>query len=178
MQILGISGSLRAGSANTALLLALVRLVPAPAIMTVARPLDRLPHFNPDLDGAVAPLAVQEWRAELAAADALFFCSPEYARGIPGVLKNALDWDVSSGAAAAKPVGILNASPNYLGAENAHAALTQVLTAMSLRVIAPACVRIAGVYGKLDAHGNVVDPVTRQQLQDAAQALVHAVAPR
>ena len=93
MRILAISGSLRNGSSNTNLLLAAAQLVPAGVEMTLYTGLGDLPPFNPDVESAGTPIAaVDDFRAQFAAADAVAICSPEYAHGVPGVLKNALDW--------------------------------------------------------------------------------------
>ena len=95
--LLGLSGSLRARSSNTEALRAAAMLAPEWATVTLFSGLAGLPHFNPDLDveGAVLPVPVREFRAQVDAADALLICSPEYAHGVPGSLKNALDWLVS-----------------------------------------------------------------------------------
>src|SRR5215510_1063207 len=113
MQILAISGSLRADSSNAALLRAAAACAPdGMEFRFYDRQLGGLPHFNPDLDGegAVAPPAVAELRALLGAADGVLICTPEYAHGIPGALKNALDWIVSSGELERKPVALIVAS--------------------------------------------------------------------
>jgi NAD(P)H-dependent FMN reductase len=109
----------------------------APDGMTVALydGIDRLPFFNPDLDGDEVPAAVESFRAELRAAHGLLICSPEYAHGVPGVLKNALDWLVGStqGEIVDKPVALINASPI---ATHAQASLVETLRMMSARVVA------------------------------------------
>ena len=94
-KILAISGSLRAGSSNTALLRAAQALAPAGATVELYAGLAELPHFNPDLEGH-EPDSVHALRASLRAADAVLFSSPEYAHGVPGSLKNMLDWVVGS----------------------------------------------------------------------------------
>src|SRR5262245_21657419 len=97
MKILAISGSLRAHSSNAAILRAMAALAPPDVDIELYEELGRLPHFNPDLDqeGAVAPRPVADFRRRLAAADGVVICSPEYAHGTPGSLKNGLDWLVS-----------------------------------------------------------------------------------
>ena len=69
------------------------------------------PHYSPELDTPDVPEAVQDWRRRLASADGVAICTPEYAFGMPGSLKNALDWVVSSGELLRKPVAALSASP-------------------------------------------------------------------
>lgn len=175
MRILGVSGSLRTGSSNTALLRAVAALASEGMEILIAPPLDGLPHFNPDLDGENPPSPVRAWRALLESADGVFICSPEYAHGIPGVLKNALDWDVSSGKLVHKPVALINASPNHLGAAKAQASLAQTLTAMSAKVIKQAAVSVPAVYKKLDAEGRLTDPETARALRASVAALALAI---
>ena len=98
MRILAISGSLRSRSTNTELLVALASLAPADVVVELYDGLDRLPHFNPDLE-ATEPEAVMDLKRRLASADGLVISSPDYARGVPGSLKNALDWLVLLGVA-------------------------------------------------------------------------------
>ena len=97
--------------------------------------IDRLPFFNPDLDGDEVPPTVESFRAELRTAHGLLICSPEYAHGVPGVMKNALDWLVGStqGEIVDKPVALINASPI---ATHAQASLIETLRMMSARVVA------------------------------------------
>ncbi|HEX6088325.1 MAG TPA: NADPH-dependent FMN reductase [Thermoanaerobaculia bacterium] len=134
VKIVGISGSLRARSSNAALLRAAARIVP----VTIYEGLATLPPFNPDLDeeGATPPPAVAELRRLLFEADAVLISSPEYAHGVPGVLKNMLDWLVSAGALEGKRVALLNASP--AGGTYAQASLLETLRTMNWNVVAEA----------------------------------------
>ena len=134
-RLLAISGSLRAGSSNTALLLAAARIAREQIVLYEG--LADLPHFNPDLDceGSEPPAAVA-LRAQIARCDGLIICSPEYAHGVPGALKNALDWLVSFPEFAGKPVLLWNASA--AGGEHAQAALVEILRTMSARVLVEA----------------------------------------
>ena len=130
MRILAISGSLRARSSNTELLRAAALVAPAGWTFDLYDGLGALPHFNPDLDteGSTPPEPVRDLRARIAAADALLICSPEYAHGVPGSLKNALDWMVSDAAMIGKPIGLLNASAR---STFAHPQLAETLRTMS-----------------------------------------------
>src|SRR5690349_8235590 len=96
MKILAISGSLRTGSSNTAVLRAAARLVPVGVEIVLYDGIARLPFFNPDLDGDEVPAPVAEMRTLIGSVDGLLISSPEYARGVAGVTKNALDWLVGS----------------------------------------------------------------------------------
>ena len=138
IRILGISGSLRSVSKNTTLLRAATHLTPQDTQIVLYEGIGDLPHFNPDLE-ATEPPAFMDLRAQLQASDAVLICTPEYAHGVPGVLKNALDWLVGSGEFSGKPVGLLNAS---LQSHHAQESLAETLRTMDARVITDACVRI------------------------------------
>src|SRR5437764_5202127 len=135
MQILAICGSLRSGSANEALLEAASRMAGPELQIVLYQGLAELPHFNPDLDheGATPPPAVASLRAQVSKAAGVIVSTPEYAHGLPGSLKNALDWLVSDGALVDKPVAILSASP--IGGQFAQASLVEILTTMNWRVL-------------------------------------------
>ncbi len=154
MNVLAIPGSLRATSSNAALLRAAARVAPPGTAITLYDGLGELPHFSPDLDVDPIPPAVAALRAQIGTADALAISSPEYAHGMPGSLKNALDWLVSALEPIAKPVLLVSASPG--GAAHAHAQLLEVLRTMNLRVIDGG----AHVFSraKLDASGAVTTP--------------------
>jgi len=130
-----------------------------------------LPHFNPDHDDMPGP-AVEQWRALLRAADGLLISSPEYAHGVAGSLKNALDWVVGSGELERKPLGVINASPR---ATHAHAALQQTLRIMSATLVPGACVALQVAGRDLDAAGVLADPALTAGLRAAVEALVAAI---
>ena len=131
VRVLAISGSLRQASSNSALIGAAARLAPDTVDVSIYRELETLPPFNPDLDNGPAPAAVTRFRAALKACDALLISSPEYAHGVPGVLKNALDWVVGSGELVDKPVALINASAR---ATHAWESLAETLSVMSAQV--------------------------------------------
>jgi chromate reductase len=132
MKIIAICGSLRARSSNLALLRAATKIA---SEVQIYDGLASLPHFNPDDDeeGATPPPEVASLRALLAAADGILISTPEYAHGLPGSLKNMLDWLVSDGALVDKPVAILTASP--VGGQFAQASLVETLRTMNWRVV-------------------------------------------
>ncbi len=139
MRILAISGSLRASSSNTLLLEAAAALAPGGIEIVVHDGIGQLPHFDPDIGDDEAPASVGSFRAALAGADGVIFSTPEYAHGLPGVLKNALDWVVGSSELVEKPVALFNASPR---STHAVASLTETLTVMSAKVVADAGVTV------------------------------------
>lgn len=135
-----IAGSLRAESSNAALLGAVALLAPPAVTTEIYGELATLPAFNPDVEESGSlPESVVRWRAALARADAVLISSPEYAHGIPGALKNALDWVVGGSEMVGKRVGLLNASA---ASRFAHPQLVEVLTVMSATVIPAASVVI------------------------------------
>lgn len=175
MRILTVSGSLRAGSSNTALLDAVALLAEPDVMVTAFAGLEALPAFNPDLELAAGePLpAVAAWGAALAAADAVLISSPEYAHGVPGVLKNALDWVVGSGELVAKPVGLLNASS---ASQYAYPQLLETLGVMSASLVLGACrvvdIPRRGATAEQLAGDERVAPVLREALAALQAAVV------
>lgn len=172
MKIISISGSLRARSSTAAVLRAAGAVAPVGIEFVIYDRLGELPHFNPDLDGegASSPAPVAELRALLDGADAVLICSPEYAHGPPGSLKNALDWLVSSTALSDKALGVITASPT--GGEHAHASLLEVLRTMSARIVPGACLRLVWSRSHLDGNGEVSDPSLLAALRRSVDDLV------
>jgi len=173
MWILAISGSLRAQSSNTAVLSAAARLAPAGMEIVPYRGLATLPHFDPDLDTEDPPVAVRALRDEIGACHGLLISSPEYARGVAGTMKNALDWLVRSTEFPQKPVALINASPRAVHAD-AHLRLT--LTTMSARLIEPASITLALLGRGLDADAIVRDPDLSSRLRVALEQFSEAIA--
>ena len=131
MKLLGISGSLRRVSTNTALLRALAENVPASVTLEISDLIGALPIFNPDREGELTPSSVEAFARSIREADGLVFSCPEYAHGIPGGIKNALDWMVSRDEIPNKPALIVRASTR---SDHALASLQEVLRTMSLRL--------------------------------------------
>lgn len=171
MKILAISGSLRRVSSNTALLLAAAALAPPGVEVELYGGLGDLPHFNPDLENDEPP-AVTELRRRVRAADGLLISSPEYAHGVPGVMKNALDWLVGGSEFPGKPVALLNASPR---ATHAQASLTETIRTMSARLVPEASIAVPLLARKLDAAGIVADPELAGAIREAIAAFTQAI---
>ena len=171
MKILALSGSLRANSINSALLRAAARLAPVEVKVTVYRGLGDLPLFNPDVEDQPIE-AVTNFHAQVADADALLIASPEYAHGVTGTIKNALDWLVSFAPFTYKPVGIFNASPR---AQHADAALREILKTMSAMVVEEASMTIPLLGANLDEDGMVSTPSVAAPIRGALVALSEAV---
>ncbi len=176
IRILAISGSLRTASSNTSLVRAATKLAPDDVEITIYGGLADLPHFNPDLDEeAPAPHFVNDLRCQLQMSDGILISSPEYAHGVPGALKNALDWLVGSGEMVNKPVALINAS---LRATHAQASLTEILTTMAASVVADASITVPLDGRKLDEAGMISDPEVSGLLRSSIVALVGAIEDR
>ncbi len=175
-RILAICGSLRAASSNTALLRAAARIAPPSLELVVYEGLRELPHFDPDLDveGAAPPPPVAALRAGISAAHGLVICSPEYAHGVPGSLKNALDWLVSYAPFAAKPVVLWNASA--AGGAYAQASLLETLRTMSARVLVDACLMEPFLERKLTPDAPLPEAAARS-VRSSLAALASAAHP-
>lgn len=129
--ILAISGSLRSTSSNKTLLQAAAALAPDNVKIAFYESIANLPHFNPDIDTENPPSAVIDFRNHFQQADAVLICTPEYAHGVPGALKNALDWIVGSGELMHKPVALINPSMTSFHAQES---LAETLTVMMAKV--------------------------------------------
>jgi len=148
MRVLAISGSLRAKSSCTSLLQAAALLAPAGMDIVFYEGLAALPHFNSDLDTGHPPEPVRALREEMGRCQGVLLSSPEYARGVAGSFKNALDWLVGSLEFPGKPVALLNASPR---ASHADAQLRLTLRTMSARLIEEASIALPLLGRNLDA---------------------------
>jgi NAD(P)H-dependent FMN reductase len=128
LNILAISGSLRAVSTNSALIEALAGLALPACHVAIYDGLGRLPIFNPDNEGARTPVEAASLIEAVTRSDGVIVACPEYAHGVPGGLKNALDWLVSRDAAVGKPAMLVHASSRSLAC---RAALTEIMRTMS-----------------------------------------------
>jgi chromate reductase len=174
MKILGISGSLRAGSYNAALLRQAAELLPEGVELEIYEDLKLIPPYDEDDDGPQAPPAVEQWRAAIADADALLIATPEYNSSMPGQLKNALDWASRPRSEAVlinKPVTVIGASQGMFGAVWAQAEARKVLAASGARVIGDE-LPIAHAHEAFDEAGRLHS----EELAEAFRALLHQLA--
>ncbi|MEO6722827.1 MAG: NADPH-dependent FMN reductase [Ferruginibacter sp.] len=165
-KVLAISGSLRINSSATMVLKQAISLFPSTVAINSYEGLAELPPFNDSQD---EPLAVKQFKDLLRAADGVFICTPEYAFGVPGTLKNALDWTVSSGEFVNKPVALITAAS--VGT-NAHASLLLILSALSANVASGATLVIPFIRSKLDESGSIKDNATLQEVKIVVDAFV------
>jgi chromate reductase len=171
VKILAISGSLRLASINSALLRAAARLSPPNVEVRLFRTVGELPLFNPDLEPRMPP-QVSALHAEVAASDALLIASPEYAHGVTGTIKNALDWLVSFEPFIHKPVAVLNASPR---AHHADESLRETLKTMSAVIVEEASISISLLGAHLTEDGMVENPTISRAIRNSLLALHDAV---
>ena len=170
MRLLAISGSLRAHSSNGELLRALARVAAPEVGVEIYDGLASLPHFNPDDDVEPLPPAVADLRARIAAADAVLFCTPEYAGALPGSFKNLLDWTVGGPEMYGKPVAWVNASASPTRAAKAHESLETVLRTIHADVVSEACRHVPVARGRV-VDGLVADPDARAGIAEVLAAL-------
>ena len=167
VRVIGIAGSLRAGSFNRALLRAAIELAPEGMVVSTFDQLGDLPHYNADLDGdpEKAPASVHALREAIRAADALLIVTPEYNYGIPGVLKNAIDWASRPPATSAlkgMPAGIMGASIGVVGTARAQLALRQAFVFTQTYPLAAPEILVSSAAQKFDADLRLTDEPTRK----------------
>lgn len=175
MRILAISGSLRSNSSCTSVLSAAATLAPADVEVVFHAGLGDLPHFHPDVDPDRGPGPVEEFRAALRSADGVMICTPEYAYGMPGVLKNAIEWTVSTGELVHKPLAALSASPSPEGGAKALRWLLETLSALTAATDPSRTLAVSSVRTKFGAHGEPTGPETLAELAPIVQSLVEAM---
>jgi chromate reductase, NAD(P)H dehydrogenase (quinone) len=180
VHIVGISGSLRKKSLNTALLHAFRELLPENVTLEIAQ-IGELPLYNSDLDLPAAserPASVQTFRDILQRADAFLFVTPEYNYSIPGGLKNALDW-ASRGQDSPllnKPVALAGATPGLWGTVRMQAAFLPVFQYLNMKPVHKPEILVAQANTKFDGEGKLTDQATRDLLQQKIANLVAAIA--
>jgi chromate reductase len=174
INILAVSGSLRSNSSNTFILKAMIALAPVHVHIYMYNGIGSLPFFNPETEHE-ALTAVEDWRNHVQKANGVIICTPEYAFGVPGVLKNALDWLVGSGELNTKPVAAISASPLATGGDKALFSLENTLTALGTIKSEKTLLKIPFIVKKLDATGALTDETTKAQLSDVLNALIDAI---
>ncbi len=171
LQILGVSGSLRKGSYNTAALRACAYLMPEGMKITICE-IGDLPMYNQDVFDAGIPAPVRRFEAELRAADGVLIASPEYNFSVPPVLKNAIDWvsKLPNQPWQDKPAAIFSASQGPMGGARVQYDLRKILGQLWCHILPKPEVFIGGAAAKLDAQGRITDEATRKFLTDLLAA--------
>ena len=169
MQLLAISGSLRAASSNSVLLLVAARLAPENVEVQLYEHMGELPHFNPELD---SPEVVVQLKQAVVEADGVLFCTPEYVHGLPGSLKNLLDWLVSDGELWDKPVAVLSARKS----EFAEPQLREILKTLMALVCEEASVLVSFPTNKMSVDDVLGRPELSEPLGEAMRVFSGFVA--
>jgi chromate reductase len=173
--ILMISGSVRDGSVNSAVIATAVELLPDGTTAVVYDGLGELPHFNPDVDQDPLPRAVSELRRLIDESSALLFSTPEYAGAMPGALKNLLEWTVGGTETTGKPTGWINPSSMLNHAAGTYASLRIVLEYTDAKIVEQACADVPVPRALIGDDGIVHDDEVRSTISRAVRALVGAI---
>ena len=173
LRVLGVAGSLRDGSYNRALLRAAAELAPD-GLQVEPFDLEGIPFYNGDLDrDGERPGAVERFKEAIADADALLIATPEYNYGIPGVLKNAIDWasrPALGSPLAGKPVAGMGAAPGIIGTARGQEHLKLILLATQALVMPHPGVAVNHAAAKFDGQGHLTDDATREFLRGFLEA--------
>ncbi|HET6226104.1 MAG TPA: NADPH-dependent FMN reductase [Bacteroidia bacterium] len=167
-KILAISGSTREKSSNSNLIQWIINTY-SQLDFTIYKDLANLPHFNVDLDIAQAPAAVVELRKALAEADGVLICTPEYAMGVPGSLKNLLDWTVSTGDFSHRPTVVITASTS---GEKAHESLLGTLRVIEAKIEDTATLLISHIKAKVNANPEITDEHTKEAIKKVMETCI------
>ncbi|NOS91916.1 MAG: NAD(P)H-dependent oxidoreductase [Cyclobacteriaceae bacterium] len=171
--IMAICGSTRVASTNLNLIKAISELYQSKLSIKLFEGLSEIPHFNPDLDNDLPPEAVVDFRHQLMMADGILICTPEYAMGVPGSLKNAIDWTVSSMEFSRKPTVLITASS--LG-EKGHASLLETLKIIEADINEETQLVISYVKTKVKST-TITDVTTLQEVNKVMEAFVKKIRP-
>ena len=167
-KITAICGSTRTSSTNLSLIKAIVALTADQFDVTIFEGLAEIPHFNPDLDNEHPPKQVSEFRELLQKADGILICTPEYAMGVPGSLKNAIDWTVSSCEFSHKPTALITASS--LG-KMGHASLMETLKIIEAGITEKTQLLIPFAKAKINTKDEITDEQTLDEVKRVMAAL-------
>lgn len=168
-KVVAICGSTRAQSANLSIIDYVASILSNEVEFEIYDQLSALPHFNPDNDKETAPAIVEFLREKIATADGVLICTPEYVFSLPGALKNAIEWCVSTTVFSDKPVAFITASASGV---KAHESLRLVMQTICAGLKEETQLLIQGAKGKVNNDGTITDSVTAQQLKDLASAFV------
>lgn len=173
-KILAILGSTRAASSNLNLVKAIQALTKDVFEITIYDGIGQLPQFNPDIDNVEnVPASVTAFRSQIKEADGVLISTPEYAMGVPGALKNAIDWTVSSCEFSHKPVALITASTSGL---KAHDALLATLQVIEAKMNNETALVISFIKTKVNEEYVITDAHTLQQVNDLLKAFAQLVA--
>jgi len=172
IKILAISGSTRKESSNLNLIKAIADLTSEIFDIIIFEGLSTLPHFNPDLDNENAPGEIIDFRNQLRAADGILICTPEYALGVPGSLKNAIDWTVSSMEFSKKPVALITAS---LSGKKGHHSLLGTLLMIEAHLTVDTHLLIPYIKTKVTKDYKITDQLTLNSIHKLTKSLIEII---
>lgn len=167
-----IVGSASKGSANEKLVRALAKEMEFVFNSTIFNDLKSLPHFDPDISIADPPPEIVSFREKISRADGIIICTPEYVFSIPSGLKNAIEWCIATTVFSGKPTGIITASAH---GEKGHEELLLIMRTVMAKLTGNVSLRIPGIKGKMNQHGQIVDPKTREDLTNFSKAFIDLV---
>lgn len=174
IELLGISGSLRSGSYNSALLRAASELAPEGVRIEIYDAMGDIPLYNDDVRLAGEPASVTRMKQHIAAVDGIFIVTPEYNNSVPGVLQNAIDWlsrPLAESPLRGKPAGIAGVATGNFGTVRAQTALRQVLASTATVAMVRPELAVFQAANRFDADGNLTDETTRELLRNYLAAL-------
>jgi chromate reductase, NAD(P)H dehydrogenase (quinone) len=171
-KILGISGSTRKNSSSETILKFISDSFIDSVDLEIFDGIDKLPHFNPDLDNENPPVEVVEFRKKIERADGIIFCTPEYVFSLPGSLKNAIDWNVSTTVFSNKAIAIIVAAAS---GEKAFESLQLILTTIESRIAEESKLLIQGVKGKIGINGEIIDVDTAKKITAVIESLIRSI---
>lgn len=170
-KIIAISGSTRQNSVNLSLINAIVELTSDKLDINIFQRVSDIPHFNQDLDTSDPPEKVTDFRRQLKEADGILICTPEYAMGVPGSLKNAIDWTVSSMEFSHKPVALITASS--VG-QKGHLSLMETLKVIESDIPESSQLVISFVKTKVKDN-KITDADTLEQVKKVIESLLKTI---
>jgi NAD(P)H-dependent FMN reductase len=170
-KVIAISGSIKQSSTNLSLINAIIKLFKSKLDFTIFQRLSNIPHFNPDLDTANPPKNVSDFRRQLHEADGILICTPEYAMGVPGTLKNAIDWTVSSMEFWHKPVALITASS---AGQKGHQSLLETLRILESNMPASSQLLISFAQAKIK-DDKIIDAGTMEEVKEIMDSLINTI---
>lgn len=170
--ILAISGSTKKNSSNNAVLEFIAESFKTVLNVKIYDGIDKLPHFNPDLDDENSPAIINGLRNEIRTADGILICTPEYVFSLPGSLKNVLEWTVSATVFSGKPLAFIVAAAS---GEKAFESLDLVLTTIESNMARDSKLLIKGIKGKIGPGGEITDKPTTDKIKAVVQSLINSI---
>lgn len=171
-KIFAISGSTRKNSSNERMLKAIAALYKDTLDVEIYDGIDALPHFNPDLDNEHLPPIVQDFRERIRLSDGVIICTPEYVFSLPGSLKNAIEWNVSTTVFSNKPVAMIVASAS---GEKAFESLYLVMTTIESKIASKSKLLIKGAKGKIGMNGEITDQNALDNIKVLVASLIQSI---